>query len=705
MSLANGAVILPAVQEIIFDKDLKVPLAGGVVTFYSDNNRTSGPPTPGFKNVYALTGTGPGTYNYVSLGYQLTLSSIGTFLDLSGNNCVPYLWPYEGSPNDNPPSTVVDNYYIVVVSSTNVPQFTVQNWPGIEAPASPINTASTTDNIISNPEFCNVLFSQAATSIAPVVFSTSGANVVTSVAPNWDIITNGTGSFSVYQAEISSISSGTNPNYGLAITASSGYSSPLILRQRLTNTARIFAGNTVSATMTIQTLDGSTPIVTMNYVPSLTMIAQSICSGALSNTGFTVLSGNALITASTVGSVPSAYVDIDISIPVSHAMLISAIQVCGTSNINETVAYLQEPTFRQIDHLFHYYQPQLNFKPIPSLLVGWDFGLNPAQFGSTQTVTTTPAYAWDQTIMASAVNNVNVIRFVSGFGALSAVTTGNADAFYMLQYLSGPQAIQTCLTNLSVNIQAYSLVNSGVSVNVYLFNGNTSSTIPTLPTTIGTIDNTGAFTLTAANWTAIPLANGNSNTAVLPLSDLNNIGFPTFLSDGAFYTAGTGNFAIVVTFTVPTSATQVIVNSISCVPGDIPTRPAPQTADEVLRECQYYWRSSFLRGVAPVQNAGANTGEFYALQAIANNTLNSFPIRFPFPMRTTPVNPPIFYNPVAANGFIYNFDSANPFSSTALKANTLTANGFIVNGTAPPGSLAGDDIGIHYSVNARLGDV
>jgi hypothetical protein len=33
----------------------------------------------------------------------------------------------------------------------------------------------------------------------------------------------------------------------------------------------------------------------------------------------------------------------------------------------------------------------------------------------------------------------------------------------------------------------------------------------------------------------------------------------------------------------------VFINSISLVPGDIPTRPAPKTTDEVLRECQYYF--------------------------------------------------------------------------------------------------------------------
>ena len=60
----------------------------------------------------------------------------------------------------------------------------------------------------------------------------------------------------------------------------------------------------------------------------------------------------------------------------------------------------------------------------------------------------------------------------------------------------------------------------------------------------------------------------------------------------------TDKFAIVVTFAVPTDLTVVTVNSISLVPGDIPTRPAPQTTDQVLRECQYYYEKSYAAGTA-----------------------------------------------------------------------------------------------------------
>ena len=69
------------------------------------------------------------------------------------------------------------------------------------------------------------------------------------------------------------------------------------------------------------------------------------------------------------------------------------------------------------------------------MLTGWDFALNPAQLSS-PAITTTPAYIWDQTICASAVNTINVVR-VNTSGAFDATTTVNNDAFYMLQYLTG----------------------------------------------------------------------------------------------------------------------------------------------------------------------------------------------------------------------------------------------------------------------------
>lgn len=112
-------------QEAILDKDTGLPLADGVVSFFQDAART----VP--KNVYYQVGS-PGNYDFAVLGVNgvVTLSSIGTFVDGSGSNVIPFLWPFVGDPVTSP-STTPQQYYIEVQSAAPnlVLQFTVQNWP------------------------------------------------------------------------------------------------------------------------------------------------------------------------------------------------------------------------------------------------------------------------------------------------------------------------------------------------------------------------------------------------------------------------------------------------------------------------------------------------------------------------------------------------------------------------------------------------
>ena len=454
----------------------------------------------------------------------------------------------------------------------------------------------------------------------PYTYNTAGALVATPIAPDWDVITTGSGSFSVYQLAVSDTTVSTNPSYALVISGSSGYSQPLLLRQRLYNTARIFAQDYVNGTMSVAYLSGTIPTITMSYVPSATGTPEIIVSGLLSVTGYTVITGNSVqITPTNTGAVPSAYIDITISIPVGTGVAVTAVQICGVSDASETVAYTQSTNARQTDHFFHYYEPQLLFKPISSLLTGWDFALNPQQF-VISSFTTTPIYVWDQLICASAVNTINTTTNANTFG-FSATTTVANEAFYMLQYLQNDSAVKTSMSNLAVNINAYSATNPGVKVRVYLFYNNGGGTIPVLstPATIGIIAASGVFTLTAANWTQIPqiipLATGTTDFPITinQTLDTTKMDFPFigFTGGSNFNAVSTPNFAIVVTFAVPTSGTTVNVNSISLVPGDIATRPAPQTTDEVLRECQYYYEKTYAPGV--IAGTATAVGQQYAI--------------------------------------------------------------------------------------------
>ena len=585
----NFAPIMPPLQQTLWDKTLDTFLTEGEVNFYIDGTTTP-------KNVYQLVGTGPGTYTYVSLGHTLTLSGIGTFIDANGGAIEVYLWPWLGSPNDATPSQIAQNYYITVYSSTGVFQFDLNNIPGVLSGDQPQETTfETTENVISNPEFSEVLFSTTATSINPYTINVTGTLAETKIAPDWSVITTGSGSIGLYRQLIIDSTAPGNPAYALGINTS-GFTQPIILRQRLL-TPRIFADEYVSGTFIVQANNGGPYNVTMNYTPSITGTIQQICTGTTVGSGFIRIFNNTPIFITNPGS-GSGYIDITLVFPVGASLQISCVQLLGVIDNVEIAEYLQQSPEREADHLFHYWQPYLNFKPIPSLLTGWDFALNPQQFGITS-FSTTPIYVWDQTICASQSGTINVSQPITG--AFRATTTSSNQTFYMLQYLDSPESLLTAYSDLSVNINAYSAPGDGVVARVYLFYGNASSTFPSLstPATIGTIDAAGEFTLTASNWFPIPQDPVFSNMGTLTISDNVDLGFTGWNNLVNYTAAEAAKFAIVVTFFVPVSATQANIQSISCVPGKIPTRPAPQTSDEVLRECQYYYETSYPLGTAP----------------------------------------------------------------------------------------------------------
>lgn len=123
----------------LVDKTTGLPLSGGIVTFYSDVNRSI------LKPVYTISGTAP-NYSFVELPNPCILSGVGTFQDEGNNNVVPYYYPYDGDQN-------LELYYITVESSTNVPQFTREAWPAIAVQVQEGNTTENATNYIPNGQF------------------------------------------------------------------------------------------------------------------------------------------------------------------------------------------------------------------------------------------------------------------------------------------------------------------------------------------------------------------------------------------------------------------------------------------------------------------------------------------------------------------------------------------------------------------------
>lgn len=723
MAIPPDPRFIPAfsIEDVLLDKDTGAPLTGGLVYFEQDNQRGV------LKPVYQITGTSP-NYTFTELPNPMVLSAIGTFEDSLQNPTIPYFYPYDA--NGDP-----ELYYIRVTSSEDVPQFDREAQPYLDTGGD--NTVTSAfENEISNPQFAEVLFD---TSSSTYVYNFNAASQeVVSIAPDWDIVVScaGVGTVTVGQiAPAGSLNILTNP--GTILNINSAGLSRLRLRQRLYGSPNLWGSGYLAASFVAKTYSGTDVTLTLYYSQSNgTVTDEAIVTATLLADGlYAAHPGSVLIPASTSTEFfPDAYVDIEFDIPLSTEIDITSVMLAmtGASSVDDII-YDQETQNRQIDHLFHYYKPQLEFKPIPSLLTGWDFPLNPAQFGSTVTMNTTAAYIWDQVISKTVVGNIAVVR--SGLtGGFEATTANNSEAFYMCQYLDGNQAREILGTKLAVNVNAFRTQAGGaVTCKVYLFRGNAASAFPVLPTGLGNIGAAGDFTLTAANWTEIPRGNLGVASGTLSaintgdyttLNDVEDLHFNGWELDDSTVISDTNKFAIVVTFSCPTTGTVVTVDSIGLMKGDIATRPAAQTPNAVLQDCQYYYEKSYAPGVNPgTLNAGA---ALYAEQLGAHSGGNNlvYPRGFGWPFKapkrtTAPVIQ--FYSPVSGGSAavrIYLRNNGGAITDADLTSGRwtqqfLSATGvsYIANSVGGEVTTAGADlvpegyIIFHYTTDARLGVV
>lgn len=341
----NSYYPLFPIQEQIIDSTNGLPLADGTVAFYRDTNRS----VP--KNIYQRTENPDNTFTYANLGSVVTLSSIGTFVDPAGNNIIPFLWPFLGSPTDSPPSTTVDLYYIVVESSGGVPEFTVSAWPPeVAGGSSSANEVITSTNVISNPQFAAINYP------SPYTFTVSGNSTIR-IAPDWDVITSGSGSFTISQIAVTDTAAPGLPAFALSI-ATNAISA--ILSQTITMSPRILETGFGAGTFIVESNLGSPAIIDMNFVPSdPTLTSVTVCTATGINGSYTAAYGtqplNALPNNPDSGAV--GYVNVQLTIPTNASVNISCVQLLSVPTLTTTPTYIQESTPRQIDHIYHYAYP------------------------------------------------------------------------------------------------------------------------------------------------------------------------------------------------------------------------------------------------------------------------------------------------------------------------------------------------------------
>jgi hypothetical protein len=484
----------------------------------------------------------------------------------------------------------------------------------------PINTlAMTTSNQITNPQFALINFA------SPFTFTGTDPDPI-QIGPGWYLEAAGTGTVTLTQVPLTSTTpTPSNASYALEIELSGWNSGTVFLRQRFAQNGVLWANEIVSTALTAR-VDGLNTTISASFYNSMGTLIATVLNPVTVDNAFNEYIDHATFPASTdTDTPPNTYIDYKIALPSTVDIYITSVQVI-VEDMPVNPAFEQDSIERQIDHTFHYYQPQINFKPIPSMLVGWDFPLNPAQpLGPSVTMNTTSAYIWDQTIGQSVVGNIAVVRNAVT-GGFQATTANPAEAFYVMQYLSGAQAKKILGTSLSVNLNAFRTQAGGtVTARVYLYRGSAAAVFPTLPLTVGgatPLSAGGVFTLNTSagqglNWTLIPRGNWGQASGTLStvntgdystLNDATDLQFQGWEITDATQISDTDKFLIVVTFQCPTTGSVIVINSISVVPGDIPTRPAPQTADEVIRECERYFEMSFNIGSVPgtaVTDAGS----------------------------------------------------------------------------------------------------
>ena len=715
-------VAFEGIQTLFVDKTTGGPLAGGSLQFYSDN----APGVP--KNVYQMIETAGPAYSFVSLGSIVPLSSIGTPIDGNGADIRIYAYPYEGFPDDavqgSPELYFIEVYAGPPPLGDSSLQFTRSGEPpNFDTGANPIDTFEGTDNQIANPQFVEVSFSPLSGS----TFTVTGTATETAIAPDWSIITNGSGTITVAQIAITDDPVASNPPYALDIN-STGVTK-IQLRQRLTQSPRLFANGFLAGSFLAQSRDGVSSTLTLNYAPD----GQSpllVATGSIPDSGeWTTISGTVETTTVSTSSATTGYVDALLDIDPSRNVRVTSFQFVGVENALSSTPFLQESTARQIDHLFHYYKNELVIQPKNSILTGWNFALNPWQFAAkTATTITAPSaitsnYVTDCTILVQQTNSsLQVLSTSEGYLGIQPVAAAAQGKFAVIQYIDESiiapywgeyvssllraKLTSTHSTALQVKMRVVYRASQPVITTQGVLDNPISSWAATDP----------AFT---AGWTAV--APVNDPVYTLTNGSLTNFSFDSFSLPLPFSSTAMLAVVLYTTNTMDSSATADLlsIERISLVPNRFAVDSQPQTYAEVRRGCFFYYESSYAQNIVPTTPIAGG-----CLMAVQGSTASQLLLKnfgFPFKEICRTTNPFMkFYSPISGTIDTVSGNTITPstggtgqqdiaitvWTQTQLSSTAVTYNVLGTLAYATSSSPAADTtawILYHYTKDGRLG--
>lgn len=696
---SSSYVAWQGVQTYFVDKDTGYPLSAGYVEFYSDVDRST------LKDVFQQVRNPDNTYTFVNIGSTVTLTSVGTFGSPSdGSDIQVYAYPFNDQGE-------IELYHMKIYSSGSILQETRDAQPANFVNNSVADTFEASENQISNPQFVETLLPDTNTNIYTVTTSTLA------IAPDWYIDTTGSGTVTVTLLDLIDIAIPSTPPFAIRILSSAGITS-LKLRQRIAESPRLIGTGYISGSLVAAQFGTAAVNLQMDYVASNGYTVNLVNQSTSAATGtYTTLINDESTPITTTNDDPGStgYVDIIINIPVLTDVAITSVQVMSAQSANNTIAFIQESTPRQIDHLFHYYNLPLQHKPIPSYLTGWDFRLNPCQElgASTSTNAASSFYIADQTILFQTVpSNFTMIQDYNGLNFTSIA----ASSFAVIQYLDGKVAIELLNQRMSVFIQG---VTSGGStrtgtVNLYW---TANGAVPVLPLSVVTAITGGKPSAIAAGWNKVLRPNYNDATFTFtgPRSDHVFSGFDA-TADAGINTAT--YLAIVISFETTSPGQVIALTAASLNRGDIATYPAPQSSAQIIQDCQYYYEKSYnvtdLPGTISVsgqlirpQRLDAGVGVKAAAFDIEYNTVKRI------------VTPNVYlYSPRSATinqALAVMYTNGTATAETTVSSANWTINvgsgqkniAYTANGNINLQAGAGNEafIAFHYVVDARLGIV
>jgi hypothetical protein len=504
--------------------------------------------------------------------------------------------------------------------------YEVNNYIAGTGGSTPVDTvAFASSNQITNPQFAVTNF------VSPYAIVSATDPDPIEIGPGWFLELAGTGSVTLTKVPLSSATPNpSNAPYALRITLTGWNANSTFLRQRFQQNGMLWANKIVSSTLTAR-VEGSAIAVSANLIDSNGTTLAEVLDVPSINGSFNEFTGYGDLPATSNPDVPpAAYIDYKLGLPNNIDIYVTSIQLV-VQELPIEPSFEQDSIDRQIDHTFHYYKDPLIQKPISSHLVGWDFALNPAQeFGNTVAASAIGAnkskYVWDQTIIFQSANSgVGVTRDNSGAIKLTAAA---ATQTALIQYLGVPATKDMLEDALSTNIAAYCSAAAGLKMTVSLWY-TTDVSLPVVTTgtnnsLVLTLDANGKPATFNGTWVEVPRINGLGNATFTvsqkgATEDFFDYNFNGWSLEGDVIINSATFFAIVIGTAPMAMNDTVTFDSVSLNSGTIATRPAPQTPDEVIRQCQYFYEKSYNVDVPALPAPVTFIGMFIAEQLITTS--------------------------------------------------------------------------------------